>query len=150
MINNEKVVLRKDIILKCWELTQLVAKSNAENAWKVRMWGFTIWATLQAFSFQNDDLSVKFLAIFILFPLAIFEFGIRVVEYKMIERSHKIEDSLNTLLLDDNFEPPISGVRIDITEMSRDDFKLIISRKRWLVWGPYGALGLFSLIALVC
>ncbi|WP_262265074.1 hypothetical protein [Pantoea dispersa] len=141
--------IEKDILLKAWELTQSIAKNNAETAWKVRMWGITIWGALLSYAYTNNSHSVIVISFFILFPIFIFECGIRVIEYKMISFSHEIENSLNTLLVGSDLHLPDEGIKINITETSIVDLKKILTLKRWLIWGPYVCLALVSLASLV-
>ena len=141
--------IEKDILLKAWELTQSIAKNNAETAWKVRMWGITIWGALLSYAYTNNSHSVIVISFIILFPIFIFECGIRVIEYKMIFFSHEIENSLNTLLVGSDLDLPDEGIKINITETSIVDLKKILTLKRWLIWGPYVCLALVSLASLV-
>ncbi|PPC68818.1 hypothetical protein C1Y42_17900 [Pantoea sp. ICBG 985] len=141
--------IEKDILLKAWELTQSIAKNNAETAWKVRMWGITIWGALLSYAYTNNSHSVIVISFLILFPIFIFECGIRVIEYKMIYFSHEIENSLNTLLVGSDLHLPDEGIKINITETSIVDLKKILTLKRWLIWGPYVCLALVSLASLV-
>ncbi|WP_312041584.1 hypothetical protein [Erwinia sp.] len=141
--------IEKDILLKAWELTQSIAKNNAETAWKVRMWGITIWGALLSYAYTNNSHSVIVISFLILFPIFIFECGIRVIEYKMISFSHEIENSLNTLLVGSDLDLPDEGIKINITETSIVDLKKILTLKRWLIWGPYVCLALVSLASLV-
>ncbi|MEK9537292.1 hypothetical protein [Pantoea agglomerans] len=141
--------IEKDILLKAWELTQSIAKNNAETAWKVRMWGITIWGALLSYAYTNNSHSVIVISFLILFPIFIFECGIRVIEYKMISFSHEIENSLNTLLVGSDLHLPDEGIKINITETSIVDLKKILTLKRWLIWGPYVCLALVSLASLV-
>lgn len=138
----------KDILLKAWELTQSIAKNNAETAWKVRMWGITIWAALLSFAFTNHNATISLVSIIVLLPILIFECGIRIIEYKMIERSHEIESSLNTFLEKSELILPDEGIKINITETSLKDFGDILIFKRWLIWGPYVSLALISFFSL--
>lgn len=140
---------RKDVLLKCWELTQSVAKNNAETAWKVRMWGVAIWSALIAYAFENNSFEIVLLSAFILIPIAWFEFGIRTMEYKLISRSHEIESSLNSFFLGGDFIPPSEGVKIKIEPPSLSDYISLLEKKRWLVWGPYMALFISSLLTLL-
>ncbi len=145
MMSNEK-----DILLKAWELTQSVAKNNAETAWKVRMWGITIWGALLSYAFTNHSTLIIAISIVILIPIFIFECGIRIIEYKMIERSHEIENSLNTFLEGSELHLPDEGIKINITETSFVDFRNeSFLCKRWLIWGPYCCLAVVSLFAIV-
>jgi len=140
----------KDILLKAWELTQSVAKNNAETAWKVRMWGITIWGALMSYAFTNQSKTIVVISVIILIPIFLFECGIRIIEYKMIERSHEIESSLNTFLEGSELYLPDEGIKINISETSFEDFrKEIFLGKRWLVWGPYCCLLVVSLIAII-
>ncbi|WP_312759081.1 hypothetical protein [Pantoea brenneri] len=141
--------IEKDILLKAWELTQSIAKNNAETAWKVRMWGITIWGALLSYAYTNNSHSVIVISFLILFPIFIFECGIRVIEYKMISFSHEIENSLNTLLVGSDLHLPDEGIKINITETSIVDLKKTLTLKRWLIWGPYVCLALVSLASLV-
>ncbi|MHA6312310.1 hypothetical protein ACX3P5_13820 [Pantoea sp. S-LA4] len=141
--------IEKDILLKAWELTQSIAKNNAETAWKVRMWGITIWGALLSYAYTNNSHSVIVISFLILFPIFIFECGIRVIEYKMISFSHEIENSLNTLLVGSDLHLPDEGIKINITETNIVDLKKILTLKRWLIWGPYVCLALVSLASLV-
>lgn len=141
--------IEKDILLKAWELIQSIAKNNAETAWKVRMWGITIWGALLSYAYTNNSHSVIVISFLILFPIFIFECGIRVIEYKMISFSHEIENSLNTLLVGSDLHLPDEGIKINITETSIVDLKKILTLKRWLIWGPYVCLALVSLASLV-
>lgn len=141
--------IEKDILLKAWELTQSIAKNNAETAWKVRMWGITIWGALLSYAYTNNSHSVIVISFLILFPIFIFECGIRIIEYKMISFSHEIENSLNTLLEGSDLHLPDEGIKINITETSIVDLKKILTLKRWLIWGPYVCLALVSLASLV-
>lgn len=140
---------RKDVLLKCWELTQSVAKNNAETAWKVRMWGVAIWSALIAYAFENNSCEIVLLSVFILIPIAWFEFGIRTVEYKLISRSHEIESSLNSFFLGGDFIPPSEGVKIKIEPPSLSDYLSLFDKKRLLVWGPYLALLISSFLTLL-
>lgn len=140
---------RKDVLLKCWELTQSVAKNNAETAWKVRMWGVAIWSALIAYAFENNSYAIVLLSVFALIPIAWFEFGIRTVEYKLIARSHEIESSINSLFLGGDFIPPSEGVKIKIDPPSLSDYLSLFDKKRWLVWGPYLALLVSSFLTLL-
>ncbi len=135
-----------DVLLKSWELTQNIAKNNAETAWKVRMWGVTIWSALIAYAFNNNSVEIVLLSGFILIPIAWFEFGIRTVEYKLISRSHEIEESINNLLLKGEFIPPTEGVKIKIEPTKLSDYLSLLNKKRWLVWGPYLALLVSSVL----
>ncbi|EPX0993005.1 hypothetical protein ACWWC9_003835, partial [Cronobacter sakazakii] len=73
-----------------------------------------------------------------------------IIEYKMIERSHEIENSLNTFLEGSELYLPDEGIKINITETSFDDFRSeIFLCKRWLIWGPYCCLAVVSLFAIV-
>ncbi|CAM2999907.1 hypothetical protein [Vibrio mytili] len=139
----------KDVLLKSWELTQNIAKNNAETAWKVRMWGVAIWSALIAYAFKNNSCEIVLLSGFILMPIAWFEFGIRTVEYKLISRSHEIENSINSLFLGGEFVPPTEGVKIKIDPPSLSDYLLLFDKRRWLVWGPYLALFISSILALL-
>lgn len=139
----------KDILLKAWELTQAIAKNNAETAWKVRMWGITIWSGLISYGFNTSSTFMMIISIAILVPIFIFECGIRVIEYKMINRSHEIENSINKILTNSEIEIPEDGIKINITETSISDFKRILVKKRWLIWAPYIALILTSLLSIL-
>lgn len=140
--------IEKDILLKAWELTQSIAKTNAETAWKVRMWGITIWGALLSYAYTNNSFSVIMISFIILLPVFIFECGIRIIEYKMISFSHDIEKSLNELLVGSDLNLPEEGIKINITETRLKDFKKILTLKRWLIWGPYFCLALISLSSL--
>lgn len=142
--------LEKDILLKAWELTQSIAKNNAETAWKVRMWGITIWGALLSYAFTHHTKTVLVISVIILIPIFIFECGIRIIEYKMIKRSHEIESSLNTFLEGSELVLPDEGIKINISETCFEDFKNeIFLSKRWLIWGPYCCLVVVSILALL-
>ncbi|MFK3840793.1 hypothetical protein [Serratia sp. NPDC087055] len=140
---------RKDVLLKAWELTQSIAKNNSESAWKVRMWGIAIWSALVSYAYQKNEPVIVLIAIFVLAPTLIIELLIRVIEYKMIRRSHEIENSINCILLEDDFVPPENGIRIDISETKLSDLVKLISINRLLIWSPYLVLFSFGLLILV-
>ena len=140
----------KDILLKSWEIVQNIAKYNCEISWKIRMWGFSIWAALISFSFSEKNIYISILSIVVIIFIFIYESGQRIIEYKMIELSHDIEKSLNNILTNSKkCYLPDNGVKTNISEYNLKDIKIVFSRNRWLIWLPYITLLTINLIQMV-
>lgn len=145
--NNSTHVL-KDILLKGWDISLSIASNNASFAWKVKLWGITLWSALISYSYNS--IFIACLSLVILIPIFIFESGLKIVEYKMIKKAHDIETALNTILLEYKSEDiyiPSEGIKINITSFSYQDFlEFIFKKNRFLTWASYLILGILSII----
>lgn len=140
----------KDILLKSWEIVQNIAKYNCEISWKIRMWGLSIWAALISYSFSEKNIYISILSIVVIIFIFIYESGQRIIEYKMIELSHDIENSLNKILTNSRVPyVPTNGIKTNISEYKFSDIRIIFSKNRWLIWLPYIILLMTNLIQMV-
>ena len=145
-----KMKENKDILLKSWEIVQNIAKYNCEISWKIRMWGLSIWAALISYSFSEKNIYISILSIVVIIFIFIYESGQRIIEYKMIELSHDIENSLNKILTNSRVPyVPTNGIKTNISEYKFSDIRIIFSKNRWLIWLPYIILLITNLIQMV-
>ncbi|HDR1495536.1 TPA: hypothetical protein QB431_002100, partial [Pasteurella multocida] len=138
----------KDILIKAWETVQNISQNNDKTAWNIRMWGISIWSALIAFGFQHCNVSIILYDIFIILLVFIFEVNIRIIQYKMIQKSHNIENMLNQVLCGDSLHISEEGIRTDISKTSFSDIQIILNCQRFSVWGPYIILFIVNLIIL--
>lgn len=135
------------IVIKAWETFQSLARLNGEMAWKVRIWGISIWCALIAYGFKEQQQFIAFIALLEIVVIFLIEIGIRQVQYQYIEKSIEIESTLNSLLVGDEMELPERGISTNIDTPTYGDLLALLKIKRWLIWLPYVLLFLFTLIA---
>ena len=136
------------ILIKGWETIQSLAKSNADAAWNLRAWGISVWSALVAYAYTSQKHEVIFVALMTLIAVFFVELAVRQIQYKYIEKSIQIENSINAILLGELPQIPAGGISTNIETPNIVDLIKLLSLKRWLIWFPYLLLSGFSWIAI--
>jgi hypothetical protein len=135
------------ILLKSWETLQDLAKSNGETAWKVRVWGISVWSALVAYSFNESEKFIILVSVIAIVAVFLVELAVRQIQYQFIARSLEIERVLNASLIGDALDLPEKGISTNIDTPVLKDFLELFRLKRWLIWFPYLIIILFSVVA---
>ena len=135
------------VLLKSWETFQALIKSQGEIAWKVRIWGVSVWSALLAYSFKETLPHIVLVAVIEIAVVFLVELAVRQIQYKYIDKSIEIEHVLNSLLVGDEMQLPSRGISTNIDTPNLADLVDLLRLKRWLVWLPYLLLLLFSATA---
>jgi len=135
------------LLIKAWETMQSLAKGNGESAWKIKAWGVTTWSALMAYAYTSKTKEIILVSIALLIVSLLIEVIIRQIQYKFIERSLEIEQSLNDILAGEDPRTPKNGVSTNVDTPSLRDFLNLLSLRRWLIWLPTLILIFFSIVA---
>lgn len=138
-----------NVLIKAWETYQNLAKGFGENAWKIRVTGIGFWAAIMGYGYKNEDNKVYLFSLIIVILFLFLEAGMRQLQYKYINKSIHIEDSINDFLLEDNVRFPKNGVSTNISTPSIFDFFNLFRLKRWMFWLPYLVLLIVTITFIV-
>lgn len=135
----------REILLKAWEIMQSLVKYQGEIAWKIRLFGLTLWTAIMAYSFKEKAPEISLIALMAVVASLIFEVAARQVQYKYIERSIEIERNINDILIGDNPNLGEKGISTNIDTPDIKEFFSFFRLKRWSIWLPYLLLCLIAL-----
>lgn len=135
-MNNEKI----NVLIKAWETYQNLSKGFGENSWKIRVTGIGFWSAITTYGYKNDDSDVFLFSLIIVTLFFLLESGMRLLQYKYIDKSIKIEKSINDYLVGDEIQLPNDGISTNVIMPSAKDFLSLFKLKRWMFWVPYGVL----------
>lgn len=135
-MNDNKI----NVLIKAWETYQNLIKGFGENAWKIRATGIGFWSAIMGYGYKNSDSKVYLFSLIIIILFLFLEAGMKQLQNKYINKSIKIEKSINDFLLDDNVKFPSNGISTNIDTPSFKDFLNLFRLKRWLFWLPYLSL----------
>lgn len=134
-----------EILIKSWEIFQNLSKGFGENSWKIRTMGVGFWATVVAYGYKEDNVTMYYVAIGILLIFHLMECGTKIMQNKYIMKSIEIEKSINDILDDAFLKTPKNGISTNISNPNMKDFFSLYTYKRWMFWFPYLVLLILSI-----
>lgn len=135
-----------NIILTAWNRYQDLIKGFGDSCWKIKSVAIGFWTTAIAYAYKADDIIISLFSILIIVLFFYLESGMKRLQYKYIEKSVEIENTINNYLADDESSFPQNGISTDIETPSFKDFIDLLKPKRWMFWMPYLILIIISIL----
>lgn len=127
----------KDIALQAWEIYQGLVKTMGDNAWKVNSLCLTLSIGLIAYSYTSGVIGLYLVVSFLALMFFFMESGYRRLQDQYIERSNKIELTLNDFLANEKEPRFPDSIGTDLSTPSIKDLLSMLKLNRYMFWLPY-------------